>query len=64
MSGDDALSLVVASGIAGQLQDLCGEVLQHSSQVDGGAGTDTLGIATFLQETSNSACECDCGRVR
>ena len=37
MSGDDTSLLVVTSGVASQLEDFGSEILQNSSQVDGGA---------------------------
>ena len=40
---DDARFLVVAGGVAGQLEDLGGEVLHHRSHVDGGASAHSLG---------------------
>jgi hypothetical protein len=39
VAGDDAVLLVVAGSVASQLQDLGGQVLQHSSQVHGGTST-------------------------
>ncbi|KAA8593245.1 hypothetical protein FQN60_009361 [Etheostoma spectabile] len=38
VAGDDPGLLVVAGSVSSQLQDLSGQVLQHSRQVDGGAG--------------------------
>ena len=38
----DALLLVVARGVAGELEDLGREVLEHGRQVDGRAGADAL----------------------
>jgi hypothetical protein len=55
VAGDDAGLLVVAGGIAGQLKDFSGEVLQDGGQVDGGAGTDTGGELALLQESADSA---------
>lgn len=51
VTGDDAGLLVVPGGVAGQLQDLSGEVLQHSGQVHGGSGADSLRIVTLTQES-------------
>jgi hypothetical protein len=44
---DDARFLVVAGGVADQLEDLGGEVLHHRSHVDGGAGAHSLGVVSF-----------------
>ena len=48
VAGDDSGLLVVASGVAGQLEHLGGQVLEDGSQVDGGTGTDALGVAALL----------------
>ena len=42
VAGDDTGLLVVASGVASQLEDLSGEVLKDGSEVDGGTGTNAL----------------------
>ena len=55
MARVDPLLLVVAGGVAGQLKDLCREVLHHGGQVDGGAGPDALGIVALTEETVDSA---------
>ena len=55
VAGDDAGLLVVAGSVSSQLQDLSGQVLQHSRQVDGGAGTHTLRIVAFAQQPVNTA---------
>ena len=51
MTGDDTGLLVVARGIAGQLEDLSSEVLEDSGEVDGSTGTDTLGVVAFAEQT-------------
>ena len=48
--GDDPSLLVVPGGVAGQLEDLGGEVLHDGSHVDGGAGAHALGVVA-LSET-------------
>lgn len=54
----DAVALVVARRIAGQLQDFGGQVLEHGSHVDWRAGTDTGGVATLTQVTVHTTnCE-------
>ena len=51
VAGNDTGLLVIASGVTGQLEDLSGQVLEDGSEVDGGTGTDTLGIVTLAQVT-------------
>ena len=51
VTGNDTRLLVVTGGVTGELEDLGGEVLEDGSEVDGGAGTDTLGVVAALQET-------------
>ncbi len=51
MAGDDARLLVVAGGVASQLENLSGEVLEDGGQVDGSAGTDALGVVALPEET-------------
>ena len=51
MTRDDARLLVVAGGVAGQLEHLGGQVLHDGCQVDGRSGTDALGIVTLAQQT-------------
>ena len=46
---DDAGTLVVAGGVAGELEDLSAEVLEDGGEVDTGADTDTGGVAALLQ---------------
>ncbi|XP_034546200.1 uncharacterized protein LOC117817569 [Notolabrus celidotus] len=48
---DDTSLLVVTGSVSSQLQDLSGQVLQHSCQVHGGTGTNTLGIVPFTQQS-------------
>ena len=55
MAGVDPLFLVVAGGVAGQLEDLSGQVLHDGSQVDGGACSDSLGVVSLAKETVDSA---------
>lgn len=44
-------TLVVPCGVTGQLEDLGAQVLEDSSEVDGGATTDAAGIVALLKET-------------
>ncbi len=55
MTGDDTRLLVVASGVASQLEDFSGQVLEDGSEVDGSAGTDTLGVVALAEETVDTA---------
>ena len=52
--GDDPGLLVVAGGVAGQLEDLGGEVFHDGGQVDRGAGTDALGVIALAEEAVDS----------
>lgn len=47
--------LVVLSGVAGQLQHLNGQVLEHSGQVDRSAATNSVSVVTISQHTVDSA---------
>ena len=54
MSRDDPAPLVVTvvlGGVAGQLEELGGEVLEHRGEVDGGSSSESLG-ETALAEVS------------
>ncbi len=52
---DDARLLVVAGSVAGQLENLSGEVFEDGSQVDWGAGTDTLGVVALAEQSVHTA---------
>jgi hypothetical protein len=51
VTGDDTGLLVVASGVASKLEDLSSQVLEDGGEVDGSAGTDTLGVVALAEET-------------
>jgi hypothetical protein len=51
MAGDDTRLLVVAGGVASQLENLGRQVLKNGSKVDGRAGTDTLGVVALAEQT-------------
>ena len=51
VTGDDTSLLVVTSGISSQLENLSGEVLKNSGEVNGSAGTDTLGVVSLAEQT-------------
>jgi hypothetical protein len=55
MAGDDTGLLVVARSVASQLENLSGEVLEDSGEVDGSAGTDTLSVVALAEETVDTA---------
>ena len=55
VSGHDSALLVVLSGVASELEDLGGEVLEDGSEVHGGTGTDSLGVSARLEESSDSS---------
>jgi len=51
VTGDDPRLLVVACGVACQLENLGGQILHDGSQIDGCTGSDTLGIVALSQQT-------------
>ena len=51
VTGNDTRLLVVAGRVASQLEDFGGEVLEHSGEVDGRAGTDALRVVAAAQQT-------------
>ncbi|VDK44966.1 unnamed protein product [Dibothriocephalus latus] len=55
VTGDDSGLLVVTGCIACQLEDLGGQILENSSQVDWGSSTDTLGVVTTAQKSVHTA---------
>jgi len=55
VTGDDSALLVVAGRVAGQLEHLSGQVLHDGGQVDGGAGSDALGVVALAQQTVDAA---------
>lgn len=66
MTGDDTCLLVVTSSVASQLKNFGGEVLEDSSEVDRGTGTDTLGVVALPQktvDTTNRERETSLGRT-
>ena len=52
---DDPSLLVVPCSVASQLENLSGEVLHDSSQVDRGTSTHTLGIVALAKETVDTS---------
>ena len=55
VTGHNASLLVVASGIASELQDLSAEVLKDGSEVDRGAGTHASGVLPLAEVAANTA---------
>lgn len=55
VTGDNTGLLVVASGVAGQLENLGRQVLENRCEVDGRAGTNALGVVALPQETVDTA---------
>ena len=53
VAGSDTGTLVVASGVSGQLENLSGEVLQDGGQVDWRAASNASSIATLAEETGH-----------
>ena len=62
MTRNDTGLLVVACGVASQLEDLSCEVLKNGSEVDWGTSTDTLSIVALAEETVDTTdWECETG---
>ena len=52
---DDSGLLVVLGGISGEFEDFGSEVLEDGGQIDGGSGTDSLGVVGVSEESAHSA---------
>ena len=50
VSGDDPGLLVVSGRVAGELEDLSGEVLHDGGQVDRGSGSNSLGVVSLPEK--------------
>ena len=50
VAGDDPL-LVVPGSVAGQLEDLCGQVLYDGRQIDACSASGRLGVVPSIQKT-------------
>ena len=50
MPGDDPGLLVVPGSVAGELEDLGGEVLHDGGQVDRGSGSNPLGVVSLAEK--------------
>ena len=55
VSGDDSGLLVVLGGVSGKLEDLSSEVLEDGGEVDGGSSSDSFGVVSVSEESSDSA---------
>ncbi len=54
VAGYDSALLVITSSVTGQLENFSTEVLQYSTEVHWGTGTDALGVASILQVSANT----------
>jgi len=54
---DDAYLLVVAGGVASELEDLGGEIFEHGSKIRGRAGADARGVLALFEEAIHTADE-------
>ena len=50
VAGDDPRLLVVPGGVAGELEDLGGEILHDGGQVDRGSGSNPLGVVSLAEK--------------
>ena len=55
VAGGDAGLLVVAGGVAGELEDLGAQVLEDGGEVDGGAGAHAGGILALAEVAADTA---------
>ena len=55
VAGHDAGLLVVAGGVAGELKNLGGEVLEDRGEVHGGTGADAGGVLAGLEVARDAA---------
>ena len=55
VTGDDSGFLVVTGSVPSQLENLSCEVLHDGGHVDGGTGSDTLGIVSLPQKTMDTS---------
>ena len=55
VTGDDTSLLVVTGGVSGQLENFSTQVLQDGGEVDGGSGSDSLGVVTLAEETMDTS---------
>ena len=55
VTGHNSGLLVVLSGVAGEFEDLSGEVLKNGSKVDGSTSSDSLSKSALLHESGDSS---------
>ena len=55
VTGHNSGLLVVLGGVASELEDLSGEVLKDSGEIDWGASSDSLGPSSSLHVAGDSA---------
>ena len=55
VTGDDTSLLVVAGSVTGQLQDLSGQILEHSGQIDRCTSSHTLGVVALAEKPVHTA---------
>ena len=55
VSWDNSALLGVLGGVTGELEDLSGEVLKDGSEVDGGTGSNSLGVSSGLHVSGDSS---------
>ena len=63
----EARKIDIPGGVASQLEDLGGEVLEDGGEVDGRAGTDSLGVVALAQhavDTTDRELKSGLGRAR
>ena len=54
VTGDDSGFLVVSGSISCQFKNLSGQIFHYGCQVDGGTGTNSLGIVAFTEKTMDT----------
>jgi len=67
VSGDDSGLLVILGGVAGQLQNFGGQILEDGGEVNGGTGSDSVTVSAGFQEsgqTTNGELEAGSGGSR
>lgn len=55
MARNNSAFLVVAGGVASQLENFCAQVLENSGEVDGCSGSDALGVVALAKQSVYSA---------
>ena len=55
VTGGNSGFLVFLGGVSGELEDLSGEVLKDGGEVDGGTGSNSLGVSAGLHVAGDSS---------